>query len=341
MAVVSSRRTPRRRIRWRPILMTPDLMTTNGTLQSAPGLASALQPVCDGVCAQSRSADWGMPRASFEQVLLSIGAKYLPAGAPAGEAEMFFKSLRVEELALARGCAAGNERAWEVFLTRYREKLFEMALGVAREAATARELADSLYADLYGVNSRGERVSKLASYTGRGSLEGWLRTVLAQEFVNRYRKQRRTTSLDEEIEQGRQFPAQPQETAATGVGADRGIDPQIDSRLDQSINSVLGSLTGEDRYVLASYFLDDRTLAEVARTLGVHESTISRRVDKLARGLRKQILSELSRRGMTRRQAEESLDIDVRDLRVDLRARLAQESPVGAFSPREARETSK
>src|SRR5258706_2821697 len=339
MAVVSSRRTPRRRIRWRPILMTPDLMTTNGTLQSAPGLASALQPVCDGVCAQSRSADWGMPRASFEQVLLSIGAKYLPAGAPAGEAEMFFKSLRVEELALARGCAAGNERAWEVFLTRYREKLFEMALGVAREAATARELADSLYADLYGVNSRGERVSKLASYTGRGSLEGWLRTVLAQEFVNRYRKQRRTTSLDEEIEQGRQFAAQQQDPA--GKGASLETDPPIDPRLDQSITSVLDSLTSEDRYVLASYFLDGRTLAEVARTLGLHESTISRRVDKLARGLRKQILSELGRRGMTRRQAEESLDTDVRDLRVDLRARLAQESPVGAFSPREARETSK
>ena len=77
---------------------------------------------------------------------------------------------------------------------------------------------------------------------------------------------------------------------------------------------------------------DARTRAEVARSLGVHESTISRRVDKLAHGLRKQILSELGRRGMTRRQAEEALDTDVRDLRVDLRVRLAQESPIETFS---------
>src|SRR5450432_890203 len=313
-------------------------MSTNSVIQSAPALASALQPHSEALCTQSRCAEWGIPPVAFEQILLSVAAKYLPETTQAADAATFFKSLKVEELALARGCAAGHERAWEVFLTRYREKLFEMALGIAREAATARELADSLYADLYGIHSRGERVSKLASYTGRGSLEGWLRTVLAQEFVNRYRKQRRTTSLDEEIEQGRQFTAQPQEVTAAGAGL---ADPPIDPRLDQSITSVLDSLTSEDRYVLASYFLDGRTLAEVARTLGVNESTISRRVDKLARGLRKQILSELGRRGMTRRQAEEALDADVRDLRVDLRARLTQECRAGTFSAQEAGETPK
>jgi len=75
---------------------------------------------------------------------------------------------------------------------RYREKLYEMGLHIAREDSAARELADSLYADLYGTVAReGQRVSKLASYTGRGSLEGWLRTVMAQEHVNRYRRQKR------------------------------------------------------------------------------------------------------------------------------------------------------
>ena len=298
----------------------------SGTFQSSSSLAPALQPVCAALCEKSRCADWGLRHADFEQILLGVGVKYLPAGVPAGDATTFFQGLRVEELALARGCAAGNERAWEVFLTRYREKLFEMALGIAREAATARELADSLYADLYGVNSRGERVSKLSSYTGRGSLEGWLRTVLAQEFVNRYRKQRRTTSLDEEVEEGRQFAAAP---AGSAPGLE---EPGPDSRIPQAVDAVLAVLSAEDRYVLASYYLDGRTLAEVARSLRVHESTISRRVDKLAHGQRKQILSELGRRGMTRRQAEEALDTDVRDLRVDLRARLAQESPVGTFS---------
>ena len=126
----------------------------------------------------------------------------------------FYTSLRIEDLALARACAAGNERAWERFLIRYREKLYDIAGYITKESSSARELADTLYADLYGMSARdGQRVSKLASYTGRGSLEGWLRTVLAQEHVNRYRKQRRLVSLDEENEEGIQFAAAEPEPA--------------------------------------------------------------------------------------------------------------------------------
>jgi RNA polymerase sigma-70 factor (ECF subfamily) len=84
--------------------------------------------------------------------------------------------------------------------------------------------------------------------------------------------------------------------------------------------------------VLSGYYLDGRTLAEIARMLGVHESTISRKIDKLAKSLRKQIVAALTRRGLSRRQAEEALEVDVRDLQVDIRRSLAQESPTAAFS---------
>ena len=84
--------------------------------------------------------------------------------------------------------------------------------------------------------------------------------------------------------------------------------------------------------VLSAYYLDGRTLAEIARMLGVHESTISRKIDKLAKSLRKQIVAALGRRGMSRRQAEEALEVDVRDLQLDIRRSLAQESSAPAFS---------
>ena len=74
------------------------------------------------------------------------------------------------------------------------------------------------------------------------------------------------------------------------------------------------------------------TLAEIARMLGVHESTISRKLDKLAKSLRKQIVAALVRRGMSRRQAEEALEVDVRDLQLDIRRSLTQDSSPPAFS---------
>jgi RNA polymerase sigma-70 factor (ECF subfamily) len=73
--------------------------------------------------------------------------------------------------------------------------------------------------------------------------------------------------------------------------------------------------------------------------LGVHESTISRKLDKLAKSVRKQILAGLSRRGLTRRQAEEALQVDVRDLQMDIRRSLAQESPARPFSEKKVEAT--
>jgi RNA polymerase sigma-70 factor (ECF subfamily) len=295
-------------------------------MRATKPISAAVQSAVAGLLielhAKSGCENIGLARESFAAILCEVAAKYLPIGNTEAEARTFLLTLRVEELALAQACAAGHNAAWELFLTRYREKLYQSALRIAREDSAARDLADSLYAELYGTTTRdGERVSKLASFTGRGSLEGWLRTVLAQEFVNRYRRTKRLVSLDEESEDGAQFAAPAPEPL-----------PPADSRLESSTDAALAALESEDRMVLAAYYLDGRTLAEIARMLGVHESTISRKVDKLAKSLRKKILANLMQQGMARRQAEEALDVDVRDLQVDIRRNLAQDSPAAAFS---------
>ncbi len=286
-------------------------MTIANQVSAVPSAVAALRAELH---AKADCQKLGLTQESFALILCEIGEKFLPASANETEARAFFLTLRLEELALARACAAGHEFAWELFLTRYREKLYQSALRIAREDSAARELADTLYADLYGTTTRdGKRLCKLSSYTGRGSLEGWLRTVLAQEYVNRYRRQKRLVSLDEENEDGVQFQAPDPEPVASP-----------DSQLESATDEALAALSSEDRLVLAAYFLDGRTLADIARMLGVHESTISRKLDKLAKSLRKQILAGLTRRGLSRRQAEEALDVDVRDLRLDIRRRLAQ-----------------
>jgi RNA polymerase sigma-70 factor (ECF subfamily) len=268
----------------------------------------------------SGAEDYGMDCAQFVAILREVQEKYLPQ-ATAEEAAQFCSSLRFEELALARACAAGNERAWQHFIRRYQPKLHAMALHITRDSVHASELADSLFADLYGMSTRdGVRHSKLVFYTGRGSIEGWLRTVMAQEYINRYRKQKRNVSLDEQAEEGAQFTAPDPEPVITA-------DPRLAAATDQA----LAELSSEDRYVLAAYYLDGRTLAEIARALKLHESSISRRLDRVSTALRKRILACLRERGMSHAQATEALDTDVRDLQLDIRARLTQESGAKAF----------
>jgi RNA polymerase sigma-70 factor (ECF subfamily) len=294
-------------------------------VQSVAELTVGLESFVVDLYDKSKGEELGLSREEFAAALTEIAGKYLPATAAQQDVRGLYASLRVEELALARACAAGNERAWETFMLRYREKLYDIANYIAKESSAARELADSLYADLYGTITRdGRRVCKLASYTGRGSLEGWLRTVLAQEYVNRYRRQRRLVSLDEENEEGAQFAAaEPEPTVS------------VDLRVEAATDEALAALPAEDRFVLAAYYLDGRTLAEIATALEVHESTISRKLDKLAKSLRKQILAGLGRRGMSRRQAQEALEVDVRDLQVNIRNRL-QETKPPAFPDKKA-----
>jgi RNA polymerase sigma-70 factor (ECF subfamily) len=262
---------------------------------------------------------FGLTEQEFSQILEEVSTKYLPAGAGQAEVLDLYRSLRVEELALARACAAGNEAAWDVLLVRYREKLYDAARSIAPNESVARELADSLYTDLFGTETReGGRVSKLNYYAGRGSLEGWLRMVLAQEYVNRFRSQRRLVSLEEQAEAGVQFRAA--DSAALPEGS-----TAPDPRLEAAVDEALAALPAEDRFILASYYLDGRTLAETARMLGVHESTISRRLEKITKSLSRAILKGLLSRGMSRRQAEEALETDVRDLSFDVRRRLKPE----------------
>lgn len=288
--------------------------------KSNPAVLAVVNELLAGLHAKAGCARIGITAEAFSNILYEVATK---SGASSeSETRTFLLSLRIDELALARACAAGENSAWEIFLTKHREKLYLSALRIAREDSAARELADTLYADLYGTTTReGQRVSKLCSYSGRGSLEGWLRTVLAQEYVNRYRRTKRLVSLEEESEEGVQFRApDPAPVQAT------------DDRLSRATDRVLADLPPEDRMVLSAYYLDGRTLAEVARMVGVHESTISRKLDKLAKSLRKQIVAALTKAGMSRRQAEEALDMDVRDLQVDIRRSLAQETGPVSFS---------
>jgi len=288
----------------------------SSTHQAATCPATAIIPesVSAKLYHQAGAEGFGLAQEDFAGILQEVVAKYLPAGAGPSEVLELLTNLRVEELALARSCARGDEAAWEIFLNRYREKLYNAAHSIVPEDSTARDLADSLYADLYGTRmADGRRISKLDSFTGRGSLEGWLRAVLAQEYVNRYRRQQRLVSLEERSEAGAQFPAEdPDPTQA------------LDARLEEATDQALAALAAEDKYILASYYLDGRTLAEVGRLLGVHESTVSRKLERITASTRKAIRAGLVKRGMSSKEAEQAMEVEVSEFSVDVRRRLME-----------------
>jgi RNA polymerase sigma-70 factor (ECF subfamily) len=101
-------------------------------------------------------------------------------------------------------------------------------------------------------------------------------------------------------------------------------------RLDEALGTTLRSIAAEDRFLLSSWFLDRRTLLEISRILGVHEATVSRRLQRLTARLHESLLENLQAGGLSKAAAEEALAIDPRDLDVNLRL-LLQASQGGTF----------
>jgi RNA polymerase sigma-70 factor (ECF subfamily) len=285
-----------------------------------PALAAELWRGCD-------AARWGLTREEFEQILLDAGRAQNFGLAEAATAtqkqeQTFFRGLCVADLALARACARGNERAWEHFIAVFRQPLTRAAIAITGSETLGCDLADQLYAELYGLNVRdGERRCPLLSYRGRGSLMGWLRTTLAQRHVDHYRRTRREEPI-EEIDT--RAPDPPPQTPAREL-----------SLLERAIAQAVSGCRAEERYLLAAYYLDGQTLLEVACVLGVHEATVSRRMHRAAEQIRKQILKDLERSGMSRRAAQEAMGADPRDLEVNLK-KLLQNSQSEAFQEQAA-----
>src|SRR5260370_1263333 len=102
---------------------------------------------------------------------------------------------RVSSQLLAHACERGNEHAWQHFDLEYRPFIERLARHLASKGTDADEVMDSVYAELFGTKLvAGVRQSKFRSYTGRGTLRGWLRAVVSNAVVDLYRGRQ-----DEEI----------------------------------------------------------------------------------------------------------------------------------------------
>jgi RNA polymerase sigma-70 factor, ECF subfamily len=297
---------------------------------AAAGIPELDRAVAGELWATFDGSGWDLGRDEFEQILLEAGTAQNfglseAAHASQDQQRVFFRGLCMADLVLARACARGNAHAWEHFVATYRQPLTRAAIAITGSETLGRDLADQLYAELYGLSEReGERRCPLLSYRGRGSLVGWLRTTLAQRHVDHYRRTRREEPIDE-------FDAPAPDPA-----------PQTPRReltqLERAIEQVLGSRSAEERYLMAAYYLDGQTLLEIARVLGVHEATVSRKLHRAAKEIRKQIGKNLERNGMSRRAAEELMGAgreELGDLEVNLK-KLLQNSQSDAFQEQAA-----
>lgn len=187
--------------------------------------------------------------------------------------------IHCEDLFLALACARADRVAWEHFADEYLPLLNRYAAQALGRSGEGEDLAQEIVAKLM---ADGER---MAAYSGRGSLAGWLRVAVAHAAVDRFRRGKKQVSLDA-LEKDGNLPVP--EAAADGR-EDEMPDARWGPILSRVAGECLRKLQPRDRLLLSLYYLHGTPLKDIGRQFGIHEATASRRLDRMRRGLRKQV----------------------------------------------------
>lgn len=237
------------------------------------------------------AARWQVSLERFAEALDASCAKADPGSSRSPrEVESALRALHLRDLALACACADGHEAAWEHFVLEYRPALYRGADAI--RPGGGRELADSLYAELFGVSNRGEaRTSLFKYFHGRSSLSTWLRAVLAQRHIDALRVERRHEPLPEEEGPFSSPPSLLSSTDPSSVERHRWV-----GIMQQTIVDAVAALDAKDRLRLGCYYVESMTLAEIGRALGEHEATVSRHLSRIRRAIRTDVERQLRER---------------------------------------------
>jgi RNA polymerase sigma factor (sigma-70 family) len=207
---------------------------------------------------------WGVTQEVFAQALDRSTAKAFAGRTPTpSEIERYHASLHLKDLALACGCAEGSNDAWDHFVAELRPALYRAADAIDRTGA-ARELADAIYGELFSK-------SLFRYFHGRSSLATWLRSLLSQRYVDRYRETRRLEPLPEEEHAAHVDPSPTPERA-------KFVDV-----MQEVLTAAMAALSPRDRLRLGCYYAQKLTLVQIGRLTGESEATVSRQLARTRR----------------------------------------------------------
>ncbi len=252
-------------------------------------LVSAQPPIADRIGPdlvtrlydRAGASRWSLPEPAFGAALNRSAAKAFPEEPPGARAlERYLESLHLEDLALACACEAGIESAWDHFVLEYRPVLYRAA-DALQPGGGAREIADAIYADLFGLQERdGDRRSLFRYFHGRSRLGTWLRAVLAQRHVDLIRSNRRLTPIAADD------AGSPVLVSAAAPDPDR---PRYLALVKVALLRAVSCLPDRDRLRLGCYYRQDLTLAQTGKLLGEHEATVSRQLARSRKVIRQEV----------------------------------------------------
>lgn len=285
----------------------------------------------------ARAADnYGLTVAVLTRRVNAAVDKYILRDDPEAPLEAiddFMDKLQADDLCLIVACEQGNQRAWTDLVERFSATVRSAARSASSNEESAEDLAQSIWAELHGLRLRddGKPAGKLAYYSGRGSLAGWLRAVVGQLAIDQHRKQARLVQTEEDADFDRIIQHADEENRWSGHGTAPNPELQISAKLagaqlQEALGEAVKQMSPEDRLLVKLYYFDGLRLREAGSVLGVHEATASRRLTRIHAELRQQVESILiGQEGWTKPETARAFSELAVNLEADIEPLLAPE----------------
>lgn len=266
------------------------------------GEVAALEVRLDHLLVQAQSA-WPGIDVPDDVLLAHLEEMAGQAGDPA------LSSLEVSDLYLAVACASGHAKALAAFEKHHIAKVPQL-LGRLRPTADFVEEVQQVLREKL-LLPQADRPPRIAEYSGRGALGAWVRVAAIRTALSLHRKRQSEPSPEDAF-------ADP---AASSTDPElRALQIQYRPHLKSALHDALESLEATDRSLLRRQAIEGRTVEELGEELGVHGSTISRRLARIRRGVldetRKNLMQKVPLRGTELdsliRAVHSNLDVSVR-----------------------------
>ena len=190
------------------------------------------------------------------------------------------ETLEEEDAALAARVAAGDLGAFERLMRLHNRRLYRLARATLRDEADAEEALQDAYLRAF---------KAIGQFRGESSLATWLSRLVLNECLGRLRRQGRRSSIvrlvstdaDERVEH--EFMSHPSPGATPHDHAERSeIRAMLERKLDE--------LPEAFRTVFVLRGVEEMDVSEVARCLGIPETTVRSRFFR-ARSMLRELLA--------------------------------------------------
>ncbi|MEZ7940773.1 MAG: RNA polymerase sigma factor [Flavobacteriales bacterium] len=179
-------------------------------------------------------------------------------------------SEKSEFIELARLCASGDRKAQERLYRLFYGRMLPVCLRYAKDSELAKDLLQDAFIKVF---------SKIKSYDGVGSLEGWIRRIMVNNAIDEFRKKKNDFFLMESIENFSETEEEEDD------------DKEVKLKASQVIEA-LQELTPAYRAVFNMFVFEEMTHAEIAEKVGISVGTSKSNLSKAKRNLKNILLRD-------------------------------------------------